>query len=1009
VLVRSIVLATIIFSLPGTSWAGRLDGSVLGSSLKPGSAPKPPPAQPKMSKQYRALIPDLGKERKEDLIKAVQSFSVILSRSKPGPVANQLILSRAKSNLSLAQLSLFSAPPGTGISASATSFLKAAKQDAEILLRSPNADRATISGALYVSGLAAVYSNDTPRAMAAFRKALAADPESRDATWMAFYLAEEYFEANKLQEAIVHYRKCVNRGDPKIRSTAGYKLAWAYLNAGNEEFAEKVFSWLPKAFPGTDIGRDAMRDLAFVSLKSKKDDEVLRLADKLFKEPKLNLDFLRAVFGILEVQGKASRNTPIFKRLLELEQDPIRHIQLHLSVLSASRLEYASEKQLANYEMVKSSIEASKISLNAKELDPVRPALDFESQKLIRSFVETFAGRVRSPEAITRDRIGAVLKQLFSDYDRYFPASPVKKTMFSLWLDVCQDLKDWGCVNTVALAIAADPFLEVLRQRAELDRIAALEELFKQDPKRSDELMQALQVFVEKVEASPAWTQAAKRLGELLVQRKDLDAAIALLERIFAKDLSSDSHYRLQWARFLDERYEDVLKNVDPPRPAKRDPRVTDIVRESSLKLAVSARSEDQSENYSKFLSIFLATNLDPGKATMARRDYISFLLEKSDFAEITRNLAGIRPAQRESEYSDFLQTTCLYHLKHGDFQAVIDLLPSEVKERKQELTTILELARTAKNGQPDFTDFLMLPKTKQEYLLGLLALLQPKFVINVFNKQSPSSENERVIALTALRFDRNNWDFIPTTKEKAWLGNLAPQAAPTASQVRSERELLKLRFPDPAKKVKNAEAEFTKRLQVLIEKTRKIRPLLLQDLKALPVSSQLRLLRTARNNEEKIASIILSSPLPAGLTEAQTVEYKQGLGEIAREFSDQADEWRKVETSASDILNKEAELKARSTIPLPSFEQWSWPGRKNQPPLSVLLGFLKQGNAIAAMILADLLREDLLEDTEEYYQVRAGILLIGSPSELMQRYVWEELMQSKSQDVIDEWKEAVQ
>jgi tetratricopeptide (TPR) repeat protein len=315
--------------------------------------------------------------------------------------------------------------------------------------------------------------------------------------------------------------------------------------------------------------------------------------------------------------------------------------------------------------MIKEGLEGGK-----KNFETVKGSLDLEAQNIIRSFLETFAGRTKTPEKLTRDQIGTYLKDLFAFYETHFQDSKPYVTILKFWMDVCFETSDWKCVDASAEKLISREDTKKGHEKYALDQIVALDRLNTGDPKEYEKrFISKIEKFIETYPTSQQWVELAKKLGQLYVKNKDSDKAIKLFEKVFLKEQSADSLYRLQWARFEAEKYQEVIDEKRQPK-GPTDIRIRDLQRESALKLAIEARKDDNFERYSKVIKYFLSLDPPADKATTARRDYFNYMLEKNHVAALTAELVSLPPQQRFSKsYTDILERTWVKAMRQAKYK----------------------------------------------------------------------------------------------------------------------------------------------------------------------------------------------------------------------------------------------------------------------------------------------------------------------------------------------------
>jgi hypothetical protein len=192
------------------------------------------------------------------------------------------------------------------------------------------------------------------------------------------------------------------------------------------------------------------------------------------------------------------------------------------------------------------------------------------------------------------------------------------------------------------------------------------------------------------------------------------------------------------------------------------------------------------------------------------------------------------------------------------------------------------------------------------------------------------------------------------------------------------------------------------KTVERLASDTRWIRKLLEKDIKGKAPQVQRRILEAARVNEDKLAQLILSSPVPDGLTPEQQAQYKAGVGDLAKEFSQQAEDYGKIEAKIDATLKEAEQQELARMLPVLKLDKWPWPSTKDD----VLSKLVQARNSVGALIVLDLRRKEWFSEDEAYYWYRTGILLTSDSGEVMRRYLFEELSAEKQDRILSKCRE---
>jgi hypothetical protein len=772
------------------------------------------------------------------------------------------------------------------------------------------------------------------------------------------------------------------------------------------EIAIDAFAALIRTYATEEIAKDARRDLAFIMARFTSEDEILGRSEHLFPKPSDRLEFLRIVEGNREQQGKSSVDSKILQRIIDLEVDPIRKVQVYLGLLSVVHKEYASATHINVFGRIQAILDNAKVQPLSKQISPVEKLLDEETQKLARAYIDTFSGKAINPEKISKPTLSQDLKSIFAFYTYYFPKSQYSSTIYRIWMDVCADSEDWSCVVSLNQKVQSGAGLEALREKSSLTQIVALEALMKKDRKTyHPQLEQALDGFIKSYPKSTSWLRTAKRRVDLRFDDKQYEQALPVLDQILVLEPNEENMYRAQWARFQVHKFEEVTAHLQDSKYAtlSNSQRLQALKREALLETAKSARERGDASVYKNSIQQFISNSSDATKTKIARQDLLRFDLEKGLYPEAAAELLKISPTDRVApEFKDSFETLVTYHLKRGEFQKSNELFKGvPEKTLDPSLLFAFTLSKLGAGDSIKRADLERLPATQQSYIITLLCLTQPKVLVSWFKQNPPRKDEDRRIALLSTRLDRGSWNFAPTREEGIWFKGLLNEPVKDAPLTSVERKIQALSYPT----AKTKGTKYDQAVQSLVVSTRTIREQVPKDIQGKTSEVQRRVFKAARMNEEKLAQLILSSPTPAGLSAEQEAQYHAGLQDLSKEFSDQAIEFGKLETAAENAI-KQAELEENARmLPALKADKWSWPSA----PEPWIENLVKAHNSIGALVVLDLRRKEWFSKDDVYYFYRTGVLLNASDGEVMRRYLYEELTAAKQDGVISKCKEIAQ
>jgi TolA-binding protein len=954
-------------------------------------------AEPKKRSEISRSLPVLSHDTEAKLREGLKSIDIIMSRTKPGPTMEALIVARSRLALSLAQKRILGAN-STALDAETKSLLLKSRADALRTAQSPASPAKLRAEAYFVAGEADIYMDARSDAEICFQNSMQLDPSSKYVPMMAFFIGEEAFEKQDYEKAKAYYARCIRGSDPQAQKIALYKTSWCWLKQEKIDAAVQSFVYMIRKFPNDDIAKDARRDLAFIVSRFAMEEEVLTQAEKLFPKPADLLEFLRIVEANREQQGKGSIDSKVLQRVVELEKDPIRRAEVYLGLMSVNHKDYANPTQYAVFVRIHSVLTQAKVAPGSKQIAPIEKLLDDEIQRLARSFIDTFSGKVSNPEKLTRSQLSEELKSIFAFYSYYFQQSKFLPTITQIWLDVCESTEDWACVVNLNHRAQANPALVSLREKSALSEMAAYEQLCKKDPKSNRPLLiKSLDAFIKQNPKSSSWVRIAKRRIDLHFEDKEYSNALPLLDQVLAAEPNEENFYRSQWARYQLGQFDELGSRFKDPKYASlgNSERLQALKRECLLEVAKKAREKGDASNYTDSVKQFIAASADPEKAKIARQDLLNFYIEKELYPQAVEEVLKLSPDERVSkEYIGPFQALTGHHLKQGDFQTA-GLLFKGVKSEKiidKSLQFEQILAKLGSGQEVTRQEIDKLDAERRAYLHTLLGLTHPQMVISWFKASPPKTDADRKLALLALRLNHGQWAFSPSKEEESWVKGLLPAQPKKVELTRTEKTLKALWYPSS----KARAATLAKAVERLATDTRSIREMVKKDIVGKTPQVQRRIFEAARANEEKLAQLILSSPVPAGLNAEQQAQYKAGVEDLAKEFSQQAEEFSKIEAKIDSTLKDAEQQELARTLPVINLEKWPWPSTKDD----VLKKLIQSKNTVGALIVLDLRRKEWFPENEAYYWYRTGILLSSDSGEVMRRYLFEELS-AENQDKI--------
>lgn len=864
-------------------------------------------------------------------------------------------------------------------------------------------------------GMAAFYSNDFAVALKEFELSLQKDPASPEAVWTAFMAAEEHFEESNFKRAAELYRFVQRRSPPRSKPAllARFKVAWCAVNLGDFAAAESEFLGIVHESKDEQFAMDAARDLAFVAARTRNEAQLLALFDqKLTSSGARGLAFLKKSTSTLESQGKLAARSPLRERTLSLEKDPSAKVAIQLDSIQGVSREYAS---LPHVERI-FEVLAAAVSLPVEKRDP----LEVSSEKVLRIFFETYAGRAKTPENISKPVIAATLKRHVAAHLKTFPKSKKKSQMIGILLDVCELEKDALCLVSVAdqviaesggAAASASPIVE----RARESRLFGLEILqaapdAAEHPEIKEKYRSALAQRLADPRAKNGAVAGAK-LAQLQVAEKNYVDAVQTLTAVLKRQPTQEYWYGLKWAQLQGGDFAGVMAQPQtigiPTLTGVPDPRLNSVLAEATLKLASKSRETGDIAQMGANIRRFEQLAADPAKINLARDEWFETLLQKKALAEAIQRLAEFPPGWHRRPSAVALKSRLLaLVIENGELSRIskwiLDWAPGELKGPDSSLVLLGLLYWGGARSIPT-ERVRALDEVQRNVWLSTSVLAQPDWALSYFRRFAPVTQGERAMDALAHR-----------------LLGLAPPVDPTAPRVVThpptefERAAAKVSFPG-----KLPISKHTRALQKVVAEIKALRARVVPALNGQTAEVQVRIIEAQKRLEQGAATAILGSPTPAGLATAQLNQYKDGLRALAAEFEAQVVELdsarQKIQAKIKESeLALEAEERSKTLPALPNPDPLV-PGEELVPEARCrnVIKLVRSQNIWGAAMELERLRSAKLVEDPAYWSVRTWIWASREgvapgqkkQSPVLRRYLFDELSDAGMKGVIEKWK----
>ncbi len=935
----------------------------------------------------------------------VKSLTYLLKTTPVGLARNSLLLNRATAMNQYARIKILTTKTGH-YDENVSKFLQAAIRDAATVLASRQRTMEQVVKSHETMGYSHLYLDNNSEARKKFIEVLRLNPNTESAGWIALIVAEDLFDNADFQLAADYYTRFMPKMSKQGQEIAMYKLAWCMINLKQNDKAEELFVKVARSPSRQGLARDALRDLAFLVAHRDNPSLAIRKTEAMFPSTVDKIDFLSAARSSLESQNAIALHAEVVARLLQLESDPEKRFDLVLADMRVRRKFYASRDHHNAFSRVVDFCKTNSLTPSSSVFKKYETVVETETQAIVKAFIDTYAGKTKSPENIPKSELGESLKRQFFFYHSYFPNTKQYPAIIDLWLQVCTDKRDWECVDYVTQLIIYDQKrLSQFNERAYIDQLAALEQLLKiPDNKKkedqSERRIKRMKEFIDRFPRSDQWLRVSKLYVQTKSDQGQSREVLPLLERIYNKEQTADAFYRFQYARFQNQEYLQVLDDLRNQKFLKTDAKLEDLLRETCLILAKKMREDNHFDAYRKYIQQFLAYRPTEAKAMIARHDSVSFMIQKELFDQAISEFNSYPETTRLSkEMTDVrvqLWSAAMERGKIQDGYKIIQTAGPEEAFRKQ-------LTRIFLGAVPTAAELATNKPTDRDYLLGVMALTHPESITAMFMQNPARTEADRDLVILALRLESGQWQLTRTQKSVKLLGADYKFVRVDQGLISPlETRMQKVVFPDSKKLKAHLLGNYVKNLA---EETRSIRGRVTKEIQGKEPDMQLRIVEKASVLEGKMAEFILNSPVPSELAANQVAEYKKGLEEVAQEFTDQKVQFDKLAGTMREKITKSKAIVSSRLLPQPDMAKWHWPSdTRSQALLKGIVEAAKSKNTLGALTMLDFAKTQLKLDDEEFFNIRTGFLLSGRSSDALRIYLLSELENHRQSDIIEEW-----
>jgi predicted negative regulator of RcsB-dependent stress response len=913
----------------------------------------------------------------------IHAVDVLLKKPIPQAQKDTLLLNRASYFLTLTKID-FLKSKNMELSSEGHKWLETAESDIHHLHALEYQSNEFKSKIFLMEGLAHLYRDESYEE--SFLNSIAQNPKSSSNPWTAIMLAEFYFDKAEYVTAQSFYKKYFTKLDPKQKELAIYKLAWCALNTKNYPDSEKYFIQLVEKRSKSEIAKDALKDLGYVMSLYRTDPEIIVAAAAAFKQrPEVHLSFLMTIMSYREARQELKPDSPFFAAISKMDGFPSAKFQLFLSASRSSNKGYASHEHLKAFHGV-AGVYTAKLDQEA------RSAFILETEAIIKSFYETYSGKVKSPENWTRVELNNSLRQLIDYHLKTFPESPMMTQMIAVKTELCTQVKDYRCMIESQLHILANPKQHAFHEEATLELFKIWDELYKKDPKKySERSIGAAERFIKAFPKSKSWELGARRLAEYHSDLNNHKAAVDVLKLTYEKFPNEENFWRLQNSRFKAAQYAELLADGGSENAP---PRIIELRREAALQKAVIDKQKGDLNDYEKSISAYISTNPSEEKIRVARVDYFATLLEKSEQKRLKDEWMKLDNKEKlHQDYRKILSHLWSDFFKDGNFRDALEVVPASTDPNLHYMRLLSQMAAGEKFA---FTELKTLDSEKRLYLESLLLLTEYQSLWDHFRAEPPRGEEERTLAAWAYRLSSGNMEIVKNSTSVKVLGDNFDFATPQSGFPSLRKRIAEV----PVPKAGLAMKPYATLLGRALQDVRFLRKKVAYALKQMRGPEQESLSLEMSALEQKLGVAIQASPIPEKLSPEDEATYKSKLSEAAGEFVTQAEEFKKIAESSKQ-QRLAAELSVPSNTSWPASEEWNISKFKSVRTIA------SDNNIVAAILLLDLLNNESKDENKStYYRLRFKVLRpLWEKSALMRQYLATELKRAEQLQILEEWR----
>lgn len=963
---------------------------------------------PQATKKQSAFI----SEQSQDVLKlreSLKGLNLVLNSQPNSPNRIELLLKKAFLHISIVREMGRKRTSATQLTEEENKHLTVAKDILNKMLQpSAKLSDAKKASVYYLLGLAAYEYENYKLQQKYFIDALNLDPKSQQAGSLALMVAEQYFDDEDFANALKYYNGYLGVMNDKQKDLALYKSAWCFISTQQNEKAEAELLKVVQSNRQSGFQKDSLRDLAFISVRHRDELGVIRYGQQKIINDSDRYEFYSlALKYFFQMQTRQSLN-----RLIGIVLKTEKKLDVRLEIMGHQvnefRRDYLSSMTLSYYQGIRLELEKNKTNLDAPELIGFKKNFQSDMEYFVYSITQVYQSNVQTEKSLPRDKVASLLQKTILFYDYFFPESKNKILIFQILADLCVDQKSYTCVTQVynkgKTYKPEDKAWNDLRLKLRANQLMFADELYNKEPAKHEALVIYLvQEFKKDYPTHELVLKGLRRTLQIYTQKNDLPNVEKNYSEIFQKEKSAENLYNWAFTVFKQNRFSEVIEMVKDQY--MNDTKLNQLRSETFLKLADKESQGDNFKNYETYIVENLKINKDPDKAALIYSDWIQKSLNlKVGGAEHALEVFNSVPQNIRSKpiFDSYSSKLASSFISTGDFERLSKINLNRPTKTKEDSLTYFKLVHFFSIKDASLPGWVAsmdsLDNEKKNYLLGLIVLLKPNLAIEYLKKSKLNDPNRADLYLLALKMEHKSDEFNLSKEDKKILGKKSESIQAKATvQPAILSEIKKVNFPT----AKMSFQKYNAAVEKLVPTVKKIREKILKSFQAATIEQKLLIVPEAETLEAKTAKVIEEAPLPPGLDDLQKADYQSGINELAKEFVEQATEYKKMFDGLSEKMVEISKQKAMDTLPEIDMNKWIWP---NNEVVKKALTLHATSNIQAQLYIDAQLAEKFLSDIE-HSTTRAGLLAMSQNSEVMREYIKQELLQQQREELIQKWK----